>query len=124
MAAEINYVWSFNAMQAIASSGGLTNIVTTVFWGLIGDDGVGNSGMQSGSFEVVLDPNDPFIPYEDLTSVILENWAHDAMNVPAIKADIAVEIDFSKRQREKLTPVPPVIVTLPPPWGDPVEVTE
>jgi len=120
----INYTWSFNTMQAVALSDGLTNVITSVFWGLIGDDGVGNAASRSGFFDVPFNPGNPFIPYEDLTAVILENWAHDAMDVPALKADIALQVAFARHQREKLTPVSPVIVTLPPPWDDAVEVTQ
>jgi len=120
----INYTWSFNTMQAVALSDNLTNVITSVFWGLIGDDGVGSAASRSGFFDVPFNPDDPFIPYEDLTPVILENWAHDAMDVPALKADIALQVAFARHQREKLTPVSPVIVTLPPPWDDAVEVTQ
>ena len=90
----ITYDWNCKTVDVHPQEEGETNVVYNVHWIVTGtkeDYSVNNIGTQV----VALDPETPFIPFEDLTNEIIVGWTKDAMGeeqVQAIEDSIASQI--------------------------------
>ena len=95
----MSHTWTVSTMDYDVSSGGKTNVVTTVHWRCTKVDG-DNSGSSYGS--VVLGAaGDSFVEWDDITEATAIGWAKAAIGtdeVTAIEAAIDAEI------AEKATP--------------------
>ena len=90
----ITYDWNCKTVDVHPQEEGETNVVYNVHWIVTGtteDYSANNIGTQV----VSLDPETPFIPFEDLTNEIIVGWTKDAMGadqVQAIEDSIASQI--------------------------------
>ena len=90
----ITYDWNCKTVDVHPQEEGETDVVYNVHWivtGTEGDYSVNSIGTQV----VPLDPETPFIPFEDLTNEIVVGWTKDAMGadqVQAIEDSIASQI--------------------------------
>lgn len=110
----IVYKWQFPVFDVIKSEDGLTDVVKTIHWqyiatdeGSVSPNGSPYTANMYGT--VTLGPPNPsdFIPYDQIT----EQWAIDAVSqqvdVAAMQAALAVEIQFQ---------INPPIVPMQPPF--------
>ena len=101
----IVYTWSFPQFDVVKSEDGLTDVVKTIHWIYTAIDG---SYSANNYGTVTLGPPNPtdFIPYDQLT----EQWTIDAVSasvdVPAMQARLAVNIEDQKN--------PPIVPMAPP----------
>jgi hypothetical protein len=92
------YTWAVVAMKAYPEQGGFQNVVCGVNWTCTGVDGE-FSHIYCGGTSVTLDPNDPFIPYDQLTEDEVIGWVQSALGpegVAEVYADINVQIAKQK----------------------------
>jgi hypothetical protein len=90
----ITYDWNCKTVDVHPQEEGETNVVYNVHWvvtGIKDDYSVSNIGTQ----EVTLNPENPFIPFDELTNEVVVGWTKDAMGeeqIQAIKDSIASQI--------------------------------
>jgi hypothetical protein len=87
------HTWTISSMDYDVSSGGKTNVVTTVHWRCIKIDG-DNSGSSYGSVGLEA-PGDSFVEWADITEATAIGWAKAAIGadeVAAIEAAIDAQI--------------------------------
>ena len=73
----VSYAGSFSELDVIIENAeGLADVVYTIHWRLNADDGEGHTASTIGTSSVTYDPDgpDPFIPFEDLTEAVVQNW--------------------------------------------------
>jgi len=109
------YAWTFSVMEALPSYDSLQDVVVFVNWTLSADDGQGHVASLAGRFEVVFNPADPFIPYDQLTADVVTKWANEALDVPSREEQL-------NNMLAQLANPP--IVTLAPPWGAEITVAQ
>jgi len=81
----ITYDWNCKTVDVRPQEEGETDVVYNVHWIVIGtkeDYSVNNIGTQV----VTLNPETPFIPFDDLTNEIVVGWTKDAMGEEQVKA--------------------------------------
>ena len=103
----ITYTWFFSAFDCRVSEDGLTDVVTTVHWRY---NGTNEDGITAGTYgaQAVGEPNpDAFTPYPDLSEDQVIGWMESTIDVAAMQANIAQQIELI---------INPVNVTLPPPF--------
>jgi hypothetical protein len=107
----ITYTWNFSPLEVVLSEDGLTNVVKTVHWRLIGtDSGFNESVYGSEAMDTPVPEN--FIDYEDITKEDVQEWIEEKMGTERInelKESIASSINLLKN---------PVRATLNPPWAN------
>ena len=95
--------WNCRTVDARPQEEGNTDVVYNVHWIVTGIsdelDPEGNpySSGSIGTQIVPLDPETPFIPFEDLTNEIVVGWTQDAMGeeqVTSIETNIQSQIDL------------------------------
>ena len=87
------HAWNIAAMDYDVSSGGKTNVVTTVHWRCTKVDG-DNSGLSYGSVKLGA-AGDLFVEWNDITEATAVGWAKAAIGtdeVTAIEAGIDAQI--------------------------------
>ena len=90
----ITYDWNCKTVDVHPQAEGETNVVYNVHWIVTGTEGeytVDSIGTQI----VTVDPETPFIPFEDLTNEIVVEWTKEAMGedqVQAIEDSLAAQI--------------------------------
>lgn len=99
----ITYTWVISALECKINENNLENVVQTIHWRYIGNDGEIRSDVYGS---VSLDSPDPnnYIPYENLTQTIVENWLESNLDVTQYQNMISDQIELIKN---------PVIITLP-----------
>ena len=81
----ITYDWNCKTVDVRPQEEGETDVVYNVHWIVIGtkeDYSVNNIGTQV----VTLNPETPFIPFDELTNEIVVGWTKDAMGEEQVKA--------------------------------------
>jgi hypothetical protein len=107
----ITYTWSPTTLIGYPEFQGKTDVVTTAFYIVTANDGKYTSS-NSSIQQFVLDPEAPFIPYNDLTPQIVTGWIQSALGpdgVASIYANLNAQIEAQINP-----PVTPV--NLPLPW--------
>jgi hypothetical protein len=105
----INYTWTFPAFDCIIDEDGLQTVVTTVHWILTGTNKDNISATLYGS-QTVGQPNpEAFTPFPDISEEQVIGWMESSMDVDALEANIAIQIDLIKH---------PVTEVLPAPWSN------
>ena len=87
------HTWTIPAMDYDVSSGGKTNVVTTVHWRCTKVDG-DHSGSSYGTVGLGA-VGDSFVEWDDITEATAVGWAKDALGtdeVTAIEAAIDAQI--------------------------------
>jgi len=90
----ITYDWNCKTVDVHPQKEGETNVVYNVHWIVTGTK-EDYSATSIGAQAVLLDPETPFIPFDELTNEIIVGWTKDAMgeeHVQAIKDSIASQI--------------------------------
>ena len=110
----ITYVWNVTQLDCYPQADGETDVVFTVHYNLTGtqDD---YTGYIYGTVGVTLDPEAPFVPYNDLTLEQCVGWVQDALGeegVAAAEGNVADQIENQ---------INPRVVTPPLPWAAPQE---
>lgn len=105
----INYTWTFPAFDCVIDEDGLQNVVTTVHWILTGTDEDNISATVYGSQGVGQPNPEAFTPFPDISEEQVIGWMESSMDVDALEANIAIQIDLIKH---------PVTEVLPAPWSN------
>jgi hypothetical protein len=106
------YAWTPTTLIGYPQYEGETDVVTTVFYTVVADDGAGHTASYQGIQQTPLDPEAPFIPYPDLTPEIVIGWVQDQLGLNGV-ASIYANLDA---QIEAQINPPPTPENLPPPW--------
>jgi len=97
----ITYDWNCKTVDVHPQEEGETDVVYNVHWIVTGTsdqlDPQGNAYVATniGTQTVPLDPETPFIPFEDLTNEVVVEWTKEAMGeeqVTQIEENIASQI--------------------------------
>jgi hypothetical protein len=106
------YTWTATNLIGYPQYEGQTDVITTVFYTVTADDGVGHTASIQSIEQTPLDPLVPFIPYPDLTNDIVIGWVQNdlgANGVTNIYANLDAQIE------NQINP-PLTVVNLPLPW--------
>lgn len=92
------YEWIISQLEARVSEGDLSNVIHKIWWELVAkdqdDDMIAASTM--GVLEVSYNPDDPFIPYEDLTKEDVVGWLESGLDVQQLKSELDARINEQK----------------------------
>ena len=112
----ITYTWTINTLTYYPLADKEKDVVYQVYWVFSGTDENGCSSQQGSVTSITYDPNEPFIPYADLTKDAVVSWVQEAIGpdqIALMEKQIAEEIAKAY--------LPPASVTAPPPWVSPTE---
>jgi hypothetical protein len=112
----ISYQWAIKKLECVPLLEGNQNVVTSIFWELIGTDGRNNiSSIVSGKQEILYTQPESFVDFMNLTEKQVLNWLFVAIGEAHIKA-------YEKIVAEKIDAIQnPKVVILDLPW---VEVAQ
>lgn len=106
----LEYKWAFPSLEVTYSVDDLTNVVSTVHWGLNATEDQ-YSARSYGSIGVGSPTPEAFITYEDLTEEEVISWVTTALGgeerVQALKDSLAAQIETQKA---------PKTGSMSPPW--------
>lgn len=104
------YSWKINALDAKIHENDLDNVIYTVHYTFIGQDDSEEPVMASsiGTLGVQYNPENPFIPYADLTKEDVVGWLEAGLDVDSMKKNIDRQIELK---------IHPVNETLRPDWN-------
>jgi len=106
-----SYAWVISQLECYPEFEGKTNVVFIVHWERQATDSEGHKGNVCGAQQIVLSPDKPFTPFEQLTKVQVEQWLVDAMGEAVIAAQDALLDAQIKSQ------IAPEAITPPLPWA-------
>jgi hypothetical protein len=110
---EIKYEWIVSQMNCLIKEGELTNVVNMVHWrrtatiGIIDTEGYYFADVYGALAIELSDPED-FIPYDELTKVIVEGWLNE-MTEPTpqeLDENLAANIELQINPVEETLPLP------------------
>jgi hypothetical protein len=113
---SISYSWSFSALDVIIENPeGLADVVYTIHWRLSADDGEGHTASTIGTSSVTYDPDgpDPFIPFEDLTEAVVQNWTISQITEEGVEQ---MESSLAANIERQINPVTETCRTMP--WNE------
>ena len=104
------YSWKINALDAKIHENDLDNVIYTVHYTFIGQDDSEEPVMASsiGTLGVQYNPENPFIPYADLTKEDVVGWLEAGLDVDSMKENLDKQIELK---------IHPVNETLRPDWN-------
>ena len=104
------YSWRINALDAKIHENDLDNVIYTVHYTFIGQDDSEEPVMASsiGTLGVQYNPENPFIPYADLTKEDVVGWLEAGLDVDSMKENLDKQIELK---------IHPVNETLRPDWN-------
>jgi len=103
----ITYDWNCKTVDIHPQEEGETNVVYNVHWIVTGisdklDSDLNHySATNIGTQLVPLDPETPFIPFDELTNEIVVGWTKDAMGEEQVQS---IEDSIASQIAEKLNP--------------------
>tara|TARA_R110000782_G_scaffold83341_2_gene163358 strand:- start:5 stop:352 length:348 start_codon:yes stop_codon:yes gene_type:complete len=111
------YDWKINQLDAKIQEDGLNNVIYVIHWTYFAtDDSVEPISVSSiGTLAVEYNPENPFIPYEDLTKNDVVGWLDNGYDVADMKINLDNQIELIKN---------PVDEFLAPPWDIPIPPNE
>lgn len=89
--------WSITQLSVYPQSEGEMNVVCAAAWNVSGTDGECN-GSLNGSTAFKLDPNEPYIPFEDLTQEQVLEWVFESLGEEgkaSAEADVDAQIEYA-----------------------------
>lgn len=103
---SITYVWSIQQMERLVSDG----FVVTVHYNVSATDGLYTSSTY-GTVGYTEQPEETFVPYEDLTEEQVVGWVQDSLGKDAVEANLAEQIEAQKHPTQEsgvpwLNPIP------------------
>ena len=104
------YSWTINALDAKIHENDLDNVIYTVHYTFIGQDDSEEpvSANSIGTLSVQYNPENPFIPYSELTKEDVVKWLEDGLDVDNMKENLDKQIELK---------IHPVNETLRPDWN-------
>ena len=90
------YTWITKTLIGYPQYEGETDVITTVFYTVVADDGAGHTSSFQSVQNTPLDPAVPFIPYADLTNDIVIGWVQNSLGangVSSIYANLDAQIE-------------------------------
>ena len=112
----VSFAWSFSELDVIIEdSEGLADVVYTIHWRLNADDGEGHTASTIGTSSVTYDPDgpDPFIPFEDLTEAVVQNWTEEQITEEGVEQ---MESSLAANIERQINPVTETFRTMP--WNE------
>jgi hypothetical protein len=112
----VSYAWSFSELDVIIeNTEGLADVVYTIHWRLNADDGEGHTASTIGTSSVTYDPDgpDPFIPFEDLTEAVVQNWTISQITEEGVEQ---MESSLATNIERQINPVTETFRTMP--WNE------
>ena len=103
--------WGVVQMDTYPTFDNFTNIVFTVHWNLTGVDENGNTGYACGSVSLVVDPENGYTPYEQLTEQEVVGWVTDALGEDQV---LSYENNVEQQIADQINPP---VIKLPLPWS-------
>ena len=94
----ITYNWNCKTVDVYPESEGQTNVVYSVHWTLAGEEN-DYFATYIGFQQIEINPNETFIPFENLTNEIVTGWVKNAMGpekVTAVENAVALTISEQK----------------------------
>lgn len=70
------YTWSILKLECAVNEDGKENVVKSISWQLTATDGTNTTGLVNNS-QIELNPDAPFISYEDLTEEVVLGWVQE-----------------------------------------------
>lgn len=105
------YTWAPTTLIGYPEFQGKTDVVVSAFYTVSATDGKYTATNQ-GTQQFVLDPEAPFIPYNDLTPEIVIGWIQSALGVYGVESTYAnLDAQIEVQINPPITPV-----ALPLPW--------
>lgn len=90
------YTWTPTQLIGYPQYEGHTDVITTVFYTVVADDGAGHTANISSIQQTPIDPAAPYIPYDDLTPEIVNGWVQYNLGengVASIYANLDAQIE-------------------------------
>ena len=86
------YSWDFSGLdiELGPDAEGHTDIVFTIHWRYIADDGAGHTASAINTCSVAWEEGDPWIPYEDLVESDVVGWVEEALGSSQMAAMTAL----------------------------------
>lgn len=114
----MTYTWTVTSIVGYPLFEGYTDVVTLVFYTVIGNDGQGRAASFSSSEVTPLDPSAPFIPYPDLTNDIIVGWVQSGLGESGIASiyanlDAKIAAQINPPQAPQSLPIPWVVPPVP-----------
>ena len=110
----ISYSWKYEALEVeLGPVDGHTDIVYSINYRLIADDGDGHNAQAFGTVSVKWEAPEPFIPYADLTESDVQGWTEEQIGTDELAA-ITARLDANIE--EQATPTHETYRTMP--WDD------
>lgn len=106
----ISYNWVISSMEEYPTSEGLSDVVFKVHYRRQASEVDGDKTYFAETYSVLSVPApapEDFVPYNQLTEAIVEEWLDAGLDVAAIDASLAIQIADQKN---------PKVVSLPLPW--------
>ena len=105
------YTWTAANLIGYPQYDGETNVITTVFYTVVADDGQGHTASISSIQQIPLDPTAPFVPYADLTNDIVIGWVQNAIGANGVTSvyanlDAQIEAQINPPQSPEIFPLP------------------
>jgi len=109
------YTWSINSMSCYPTYASQTDVVFQVGWTCTGAsaDTPPLTASITNVADIVYNPNDPFIPYPQLTENVVIEWVQTTLTPDGVTA-VQTTIDAGITSQSN-----PPIVTPPLPWNTP-----
>ncbi len=107
------YKWIVNQMNEIPSIDGLTDVVSVVHWTRVADTFIGGEPLSVsvyGSMACSQPSETDFTAYPDLTYEQVCSWLDAGLDVPALDANLDIQIENI---------INPPVITLPLPFVNP-----
>jgi hypothetical protein len=105
------YTWTVTNLIGYPQYDGETDVITTVFYTVVADDGQGHTASIQSIEQTPLDPLVPFIPYADLTNEIVIGWVQDDLGENGVNSiyanlDAQIEAQINPPQTPQSFPLP------------------
>ena len=99
------YNWTISAFDCDVKKDKLSNVIVTIHWRYSATDANDVSAETYGVISLEAPTKSDFTKFEDLTKAQVVGWLENALDVPAMQAQLAAQIELTKN---------PVSVTLSP----------
>jgi len=107
------YTWTVTNLTGYPVFDGQTDVVTTAYCTVVADDGQGHTASIRVIQPTPLDPEAPFIPYDELTNDIVVGWVQNGLGQSGVVSIMAaLDGDIAAQINPPLTPQ-----SFPLPWG-------
>ena len=111
----ISFSWVLEALtvEIGPDADGHTDIVYSINWRYIADDGDGHNAQAFGTVSVKWEAPEPFILYEDLTEADVQGWTEERLGEDELAA---MKTRLDANIAEQVTPTHETYRTMP--WDD------